>query len=429
MRVLVTGASGFIGCAVADALRRQGHQVVRVLRNPPSGAFDVLQADFASIPSRAWWQPRLDGIDVVVNAVGIIREQGTQSFEALHIHAPSELFHASVAAGVRCIIHVSALGADASATSRYHQSKKAADDVLRCLPVDAAIVQPSLVYGPGGDSAALFGMMAVAPLLPLPGGGNMLVQPVHVDDVVNGIVALVTSPPQGVRTLAFAGPRPMPLRAYLRELRQALGESSSLRVLPVPLPLFRTAATVAGKLPGSLLDPETAKMLLAGNTTQENSLAELLGRSPREVSDFVVRNAAESVRHAAVLALWHPLLRVAVAFLWLWTGIVSLGLYPVADSYALLARVGLQGELASWALYGAAVCDFALGILTLAAPTSWRRWVWLAQLCLMGGYTLVITLFLPEQWLHPYGPISKNLPLAAAIALLWAMERPARRSR
>ncbi|MGV3570223.1 MAG: SDR family oxidoreductase [Ramlibacter sp.] len=429
MRVLLTGASGFIGRAVESALRRNGHTVVGVLRRPVAGAGEVVQADFAQVPSRAWWQARLAGIDAVVNTVGIIREQPGQTFQALHTDAPAELFHACAAAGVRCVVQVSALGADAGASSRYHRSKKAADDVLRTLPLRAAIVQPSLVYGPGGSSAALFGKMAVAPLLPLPAGGRMRVQPVHVDDLVAGIVALLEAPPDGVRTFVFAGERPLPLREYLAELRDSLGEPGRLRVLPVPVALFRAGAGIAGRVPGSLLDTETADMLLAGNASDDNALPALLGRAPRQVRAFVAPDAAEPARRAAVLDLWLPVLRVAVAFLWLWTGIVSLGLYPVQDSYALLARVGLHGALATVALYGAALLDLALGVLTLAAPARWRRRLWLAQLALMGGYTVLITLFLPEQWLHPYGPISKNLPLAAAIALLWALERPAARSR
>lgn len=431
MRVLLTGASGFIGRAVADALRARGHAVVPVLREPPAGtAGDVVRADFATVPSPDWWLPHLRGIDAVVNTVGIIREQPGQSFQALHADAPAALFRACAQAGVRVVVQVSALGADDGATSRYHRSKKAADDVLRALPLRAAIVQPSLVHGPGGGSATLFGRMAVAPLLPLPGGGQMAVQPVHVDDVVAGIVALVESPPDGVTTLPFAGPRPLTLRAYLAALRAAMGEPGPLRVLPVPAALFQATAGIAGKLPGSLLDAETAGMLLAGNATPANALPGLLGRAPRDARAFIPASDAEAAGRSAVLDLWLPVLRLAVAFLWIWTGIVSLGLYPVQDSYALLARVGLHGVLATLALYGAAVFDFVLGLLTLAAPARWRRGVWLAQLALMGGYTVLITLFLPEQWLHPYGPISKNLPLAAAIALLWALERPpSRRSR
>lgn len=427
MRVLLTGASGFIGRAVAAGLRRRGHEVVRVLRRPPAGAEGVLQADFAQVPGRAWWQPRLAGVDAVVNTVGILREQGGQTFRALHTEAPAELFHACAAAGVRAVVQVSALGADASGRTAYHRSKKAADDVLRALPLRAAIVQPSLVYGPGGTSAALFNKLAVAPVLPFPAGGRMAVQPVHVDDLVDGIVTLLEQPPPEVRTYAFAGPQPLMLRDYLADLRAALGEGGRLRVLPVPAPLFRVGAAVAGHMPGSMLDADTADMLLAGNAAADNALPQVLRRAPLAPRDFVPAAQAEASRRHAVVDLWLPVLRIAIALLWIWTGIVSLGLYPVADSYALLARVGLHGALATVALYGAAVLDLALGVLTLVAPARWRRPVWLAQIALIAGYTVLITLFLPEQWLHPYGPISKNLPLLAAIALLWALEPPAPR--
>jgi uncharacterized protein YbjT (DUF2867 family) len=429
MRVLLTGASGFIGRAVAQALRERGHAVVRVLRHPPAGAADVVQADFAGVPRRGWWLAHLAGIDAVVNAVGILREQGGQSFRTLHTEAPIELFQACAAAGVRTVVQVSALGADENARSAYHRSKKAADDVLRTLPVAGAVVQPSLVYGPGGTSAALFNKLAVAPVLPFPQGGRMRVQPVHVDDVVQGIVRVVEAPPLSVATLPFAGPQPIALRDYLAELRAALGERHPQWVVAIPEGLFRAGAAFAGHLPGSMLDAETADMLLAGNVSERNALPDLLQRAPRAPRDFVPAAQREVQRRAAVVDLWHPVLRAALAFLWLWTAAVSFGLYPVQDSYALLARLGLHGALATGALYGAAALDLVLGVLTLAAPAQWRRIVWLAQVALIAGYTLLITVFLPEYWLHPYGPISKNVPLLALVGLLWALEPPARGGR
>lgn len=424
MRILLTGASGFIGRAVAAALLRRGHRVVRVLRHPPADAQDVLQADFADVPRRDWWRDRLAGIDAVVNTVGILREQGGQSFRALHTEAPVELFHACAAAGVGALVHVSALGADERARSGYHRSKKAADDVLRTLPLHAAIVQPSLVYGPGGTSAALFNKLALAPLLPFPQGGRMAVQPVHIADVAEGIAALVETPPAGVQTFHFAGGQTLSLRDYLAALRARLGEPGPLRVLPLPSGLFAFGASVAGHVPGSMLDRETADMLLAGNATPTNALPQVLGHAPKSPEAFIAPAQAETMRREAALALWLPVLRIALALLWLWTAAVSLGLFPVQDSYALLARVGLHGAVARIALYGAALLDLAFGVLTLACPARWRRRLWLAQLALIAGYTLLITLFLPDYWLHPYGPISKNLPIAAAIALLWALERP-----
>ena len=427
MRVLVTGASGFIGRAVAHALRQRGHQVVRGLRHPPAGDADALQVDFAMVPRREWWLPRLRGVDAVVNAVGILRESRGQNFRGLHSDAPGELFHACLAAGVRTVVQVSALGADAGARSAYHLSKRAADDVLRALPLRGAIVQPSLVYGPGGTSAALFNKLAVAPVLPFPEGGRMQVQPVHIADLVAGIVRLVEQAPPAIQTLVFAGPQPIALATYLAQLRQALGATGRLRILPIPARMFRLGASIAGHLPGSMLDSETADMLLAGNVTQHNGLPRLLGRPPRPPQDFIVAETREAARRIAVLDLWTPVLRAALAFLWLWTAVVSFGLYPVQGSYELLARVGLHGRIATFALYGAAALDLLLGVLTLAAPTRWRRWLWIVQLLLIAGYTVLITIFLREYWLHPYGPISKNIPLLALIALLWALEPPRRR--
>jgi uncharacterized protein YbjT (DUF2867 family) len=417
MRVLVAGGSGFIGHALADALVREGHEVIRASRH------GELAVDFAKVPPAAWWRPRLENIDAVVNAVGILREQGGQTFDALHAHAPAELFRACAEARVPRIVQVSALGADKSASSRYHLSKKAADDVLRALSVDAAIVQPSLVYGPGGASARLFDTLAACPVLMLPHRGAMQVQPVHLDDVVTGIVALLKAPMHGVTTIAFAGPRALSLRDYLARLRRALGIGGRAIVLPLPETLFTALAAIAGKLPRSFIDRETARMLLRGNTGDASAFTRLLGREPRDVEDFIPAAQAEASRTRAVLGVWLPVLRFSLAALWIWTAIVSFGLYPVAASMDLLAQVGLHGAVASAALYGAAAMDLALGVLTLCLPAGHRSWLWAAQLLLIAGYTLLISVFLPGYWLHPYGPISKNLPVAAAIALLWALER------
>lgn len=114
------------------------------------------------------------------------------------------------------------------------------------------------------------------------------------------------------------------------------------------------------------------------------------------------------------------LLRFAIAAMWIFTGIVSGGLYPLDESHALLARTGITGQAATVALYGAAALDVAVGIATLLMRN--RRWLWRAQLAIIAGYTVIITFFLPEQWLHPYGPVLKNLPLLAAIWLLHVID-------
>jgi uncharacterized protein YbjT (DUF2867 family) len=421
--VLLTGASGFIGSHLAQALLAAGHDVVCAVRGQRHGRdarFRYVQADYTKDLDPGDWLPRLAGIDAVINAVGIIREQDAQTFELLHERAPCALFSACAQAGVQLVIQISALGADAQARSRYHLSKKRADDFLAALPLQSVIVQPSLVFGQGGTSARLFTTLASLPLIGLPGSGEQQIQPVHIDDLVGAVIALLQSPAPPLSRVALVGPAATTLRDFIATLRFALGMGKA-HFLPIPMPLVRIAARTATLLPGSILDMETLQMLERGNTACAASITALLGRPPREPSRFIAAAEARSTRQQAQLNWLLPLLRTSIAIVWIVTGIVSLGVYPVKESYALLARVGISGILAPLMLYGAALLDLTFGIATLVCKR--RRLLWLAQVAVIVFYTGVISWRLPEFWLHPYGPLLKNLPMLAAIWLLIEMER------
>jgi hypothetical protein len=123
---------------------------------------------------------------------------------------------------------------------------------------------------------------------------------------------------------------------------------------------------------------------------------------------------------AQAIAGWAlPMLRIALAIVWIVTGLLSLGIYPVGQSLDLLRQVGLDGTLASGTLIGAAVVDIAFGLATLFAPS---RALWRLQIGLVVAYTLIISIFLPNFWLHPFGPVLKNIPILAALLLLDAFE-------
>ncbi|MDB5743669.1 MAG: hypothetical protein JWR68_1984 [Polaromonas sp.] len=422
MKILVAGASGFIGSHLVRALMAQGHHVIGASRSRDmrTELWAFVRVDFAEVPEPSWWVPHLQGVDVVINAVGIFRETAQQTFEALHHRAPAALFTACAVAGVPLVIQVSALGSDNQAATAYHLSKRAADDALRALPVNAAIVQPSLVYSPQGASARFFNQLAVLPVQVLPQGP--VVQPVHLDDVVHGIVALCQSPPASSLTIAFVGPQPLALRQYLAELRQALGMPRPAAVLELPGPLCLSLASIAGRFPGSFVNRDAVSMLLRGNVGDAGNFTRLLGQPPRPVEAFIAPDLAPDLRRQAILGWMLPLMNLSVALVWIWTGIVSLGLYPVADSLQLLNDFGLHGALATLALYTAALLDLALGVLTLTARGRLRRWVLALQLVVIAAYTAMITVRLPQWWLHPYGPISKNLPMVMVIGLLLALE-------
>ena len=421
MRILVVGASGFIGRHLVPVLL-QRHQLLWAARTPPDFSHPSLTyvpVDLARDTDSRDWLHRLDDVDVVINAAGILREHGMQTFDAIHVRAPAALFDACAQRRIHRVIQLSALGADEQAQSAYHLSKKAADDHLRKLRLSSVVVQPSLVFGADGSSAELFCQLAALPLVPVPGRGLQQVQPVHIDDLVDLICVLVESP-QVPAQIAATGPRAITLRDYLREMRNAMSLSPA-RFLPVPMPLVRLDAAAARWLPGSLIDNDSVQMLERGNTSSCEPMAALLGRAPRDYAQFI-RNGFEAtaLRQRALLGCLLPMLRISVALVWIVTGLVSAFVYPVDASLQLLARTGIHGASGLLALYGAAMLDLAFGVLTLFMRS---RWLWIAQITLILAYTLVITLRLPEFWSHPYGPLLKNLPMLAAIFLLMSFER------
>jgi uncharacterized protein YbjT (DUF2867 family) len=436
MRILLTGASGFIGQHLLHALLAEGHEVVcavRKVKNSKDPRLSFIHADFTNDTDKSVWLARLSGIEAVINTVGIFRESGAQTFDKLHVQTPRALFAACAEShDVHMVVQLSALGADDAADTAYHLSKKAADDYLASLPVRAAIVQPSLVYGSDGTSARVFKALASMPFAIRFGDAPQLVQPVHVDDVVAAIVALLrrrlyvdpdgapgarTPSPGTAQRIPLVGPEALSFTDYLAALRTAMG-MKRLRVLRVPGSIAGGLARFGRFLPGGLLDPEALRMLDRGNTGDPGPLLRLLGRPARPVASFVLD--ARSERARAKLDWLLPILRISIALVWIVTAIVSAFVYPVADSYELLARTGIPEALRPLMLYGASAFDMALGLGILLLGR--RRWLWLAQLGLIGFYTVVIAFKLPEFLVHPYGPLTKNLPMLAAIWLLYQLE-------
>jgi uncharacterized protein YbjT (DUF2867 family) len=149
MNVLLLGADGFLGRHLQIALETAGHRARRGVHRPVRRA-DEIAVDYARDVDPGAWRGRLTGFDAVINTVGILRDCRGRGFDAIRDQAPRALFAACREAGVRRVIQVSALGADAGAASRFHLSKRAADDFLATLNLEWVIVQPAFVYGLDG---------------------------------------------------------------------------------------------------------------------------------------------------------------------------------------------------------------------------------------------------------------------------------------
>ena len=285
MNILLTGASGFLGRNIATRLRAAGHQVRPVCRSQG--------VDFARMLEPVDWLPLLAGVDAVINCVGIIGETTTQRFQTLHITAPQALFRACASAGVRRVVQVSALGADAQAFSAYHRSKLAADDCLRSLALDWFVLRPALIYGHGGTSAKLFMALARLPLLPVIGSGEQAVQPVHIRDVVDGVLAcLVTE--QTRQTLDIVGAETLTFKQWLHSLRAAQG-LTPCPTLRIPLPLALAVAWL-GRHFSPLLQPDNLRMLQAGYQGDGQAFSALLGRRPLAFAPALLTQDASSAQ-------------------------------------------------------------------------------------------------------------------------------------
>ncbi|VWC31543.1 SDR family oxidoreductase [Burkholderia metallica] len=414
MTVLVCGANGFIGRALCARLEADGHRVLRGVRHA-EGPRDVA-IDFAKDVDPDVWLARLAGVDVVINAVGILADRRGATLDAVHRAAPCALFTACCRVGVRRVIQISALGVERGDT-RYFASKHAADSFLQTLPIDFRIVRPALVYGTDGASARLFRMLASLPVHVLPAGGQQRLRPVHVDDLAEVVARCVDARAAGRPVIEVVGRDEVEYREMLARYRAALGFVPAARVTLAGT-LAGAAAALLGMLPGAMFTRDTWAMLRGGNTGDPAAVTAMLGRAPRGIDGFIGAQAA-ALRHEA-LAMWRgPLLRGALAIVWIWTAIASAFIHPLHASLALLAPAHLTGLPALIALYAASALDFAFGIATVAAPS---RRLWVAQAVLIVAYSAVIAVTMPGLLAEPFGPVLKNVPILAILLILFSEE-------
>ena len=288
MHILLTGSTGFIGHTLQAALQRAGHTVHGGV-SPRQRTLlpGQVPMDFAHDTSAAAWLPRLQGIDAVVNAVGVLR---ARPIDAVHRTTPIALFDACAQAGVQRVVHISALGIEGSST-RYAQTKLAAEAHLQTLAAQGtlrpAILRPSVVYGKGGDSSALFMNLARLPVALFP--GPMLtarVQPVSVHDLAAAVVALLGPALTQTGVIDCTGPEALPMGAFIASLRQQLGHRPAA-VLRLPQPLTTLSARLGDAVPQSPWCSETLAMLGSDNVGNPAVFEQLLGRKAVHYSQLV----------------------------------------------------------------------------------------------------------------------------------------------
>jgi uncharacterized protein YbjT (DUF2867 family) len=381
-----------------------------------------MHMDYMQARSPESWAQALAGrhIEAVVNCVGILMETRAQSFERVHAQGPIELFRGTALAGVRRVVQVSALGVSGDPQSLampYLHSKLRADDALASLGVDWAVLRPSLIHGPRSQSAALFATLASLPVIALPGRGEQAVQPVHVYEVAEAVARLVEHPGALGSVHEMGGADALSYREMLAQYRAALGLGEALW-LPVPRFAMMLGAALAEALPQQVFCRDTLRLLERGSVPAVNAAPALLGRAPTTLARGLSITPPAPLLDLRVVVP-EPLafaLRATLAFMWLYTALVSALFQHESGVMQLLARCGLTGNAGQLALLGSCTLNVALGLALLWRPSPW---VFALQVGAVLGYTLTAALNMPELVIDHCAPLVKNLPVLALALLLW----------
>ncbi len=295
LRVLVLGGSGFIGRHAVEALLQQGCTVIIGSRHPQR-IDEKLPIDARPCPRRvtqlegltkaADWAPVLTDIDVVLNCVGILRQRGNETYERVHHLAVAALAEACRRDGRR-LVHVSALGLEFPARSRFLRSKRDGEAVLRASGADWRIARPSLLDGDGGFGAHWIRRVARWPLQLLPADAIGRIAALDVKELGEALARLVHLPlPETAsndeREFELGGPLLQTLPDYLAAIRR-LHTEAPLRCFRIPSLLARLGSHICDLMHWTPFSFGHWELLRHDNRPQRNRLPELLGRTPKIV--------------------------------------------------------------------------------------------------------------------------------------------------
>lgn len=420
MKILVLGGYGLIGLSITKALIHAGHEVTglgRSVRKGEAAAPDVtwIGRDLSHMTEAEDWAHVLTGIDVVVNAAGVLQDGMNDRVMAVQRDAVQALAKACNPAGVRQVIQISAPGVSESSDTVFYRSKAEGDAAVKANGVDWVIFRPGLVLSPqayGGTS--LLRQLAAVPLVQPVMLADADIRTVHVEDVAGAVVRAVEEGLTGVDADLLSS-EPSRLEDLILAIRAWLGFTPPKAVIRTPLLLGAVTARL-GDLAGWLgwrpaLRTTSLKVLGKGVTGHAQqwpvrNLPDTLAALPSTVQE----------RTYARTALLYPFLLLILSAFWIVSGIV--GWVQQMPAMAVFGP-GIPAPLAEGFVLGGAVVDIAIGVALLIRPLT--RPAALAAVFVSLAYLAGSVILAPHLWADPLGPMVKVFPAIALSLTVWTL--------
>lgn len=268
--VTVFGGAGFIGRYVVQRLARRGAVVRVASRDPesaqflkPMGAVGQIVPLYAPLGDGSAVARAVEGAGAVINLVGLLAEQKSGDFVRVHAEGAARVAASAHAAGVRLLVHVSAIGADPASPSRYAATKGEGEAKLRAAFPTATILRPSVVFGPEDDFFNRLGRIAqLSPIMPVIAGETRM-QPVYVGDVADAIMVALENPAASGGIYELGGPRVWRFRELVAYVLKTTGRRR--KMVSLPMALVTLGAALAEHMPGKPLTRDQLLLLARDN--------------------------------------------------------------------------------------------------------------------------------------------------------------------
>lgn len=251
--ILVLGGTGFLGRHVVATLLAAGHQVRIGTRHRETademfgGKADAVHAD---VRDEASIEEAVSGASAVVNAVSLYVERRGTSFRDIHVAGARRVAEAAAGHELR-LVHMSGIGADPHAANAYVAARGRGEEEVRQAHPHAHILRSAAMVGPNDAlMTTIVVLVRTSPMIPLFGRGRTKLQPVHVEDVAEAVMALALE--GGPELSELGGPRVIAYRDLLKEAAKRCGTSPVL--VPMPFPVWRAVASAGRFLPRSPID-------------------------------------------------------------------------------------------------------------------------------------------------------------------------------